>query len=95
MDKGSAGSAGGNEDMGAMLAALPEDALRPFVDALVGQMIAGEIKPDSCGKIERGLELLSPLPAENVGGLVAFIVELSNRKSPPICPVAVSAKSRN
>jgi hypothetical protein len=73
-------------DMGAMLAAMPEDALRPFVDAFVGQMIAGEIKGDACGKIERGLELLSPLPSENLGGLIAFLMDLSDAKTPEICP---------
>ncbi|HSJ78876.1 MAG TPA: hypothetical protein VK913_09110 [Erythrobacter sp.] len=76
---------GANADMGAMLTALPEDALRPFVDGLVGQMIAGEIKGESCSKIERGLALIAPLPPENVGGLFAFIAEIADLKSPPIC----------
>lgn len=75
-------------DMTAMLQSMPEDALRPFVDALVGQMIAQEIKGDSCAKIERGLELLSPLPTENVSGLVAFIVEMTDVKNPPVCTAA-------
>lgn len=80
---------GGNDDgMIEMLSALPEDSLRPFVDGLVGQMIAGEIKGDSCNKIERGLELIAPLPAENVGGLFAFIAELADLKNPPICGTA-------
>ena len=89
MDQGGAGK---DADMAAMISALPEDALRPFVDALVGQMIADEIKPDSCGKIERGIELLSPLPGENIGGLVAFIVELTDMKNPPVCGAATKAK---
>jgi len=79
-------------DMAAMIGTLPEDALRPFVDALVGQMIAAEIKPDSCGRIERAMELLSPLPSENLGGLVAFIVELGDMKNPPVCGAATSRK---
>jgi hypothetical protein len=77
-------------DMAAMVAALPEDALRPFVDALVGQMIAEEIKPESCGRIERAMELLSPLPGENLGGLAAFIVELGDMKNPPVCGAPAS-----
>jgi len=80
------GSDGGSgADIGAMIGSMPEEALRPFVDALVGQMIAGEIKGDTCGTIERGLELLSPLPTENIGGLVAFLAELTDMKNPPIC----------
>lgn len=80
-----AGEGGSQADMAAMLGSMPEDALRPFVDALVGQMIAAEIKGDSCAKIERGLELLSPLPTENIGGLIAFIAELAELKEPPVC----------
>lgn len=86
----SEGAGEGSMDMGAMLAAMPEDALRPFVDAFVGQMIAGEIKGDACGKIERGLELLSPLPSENIGGLVAFLLEMTDSKDPPLCPAGTT-----
>jgi len=85
MAKDAADKGGSDSDMTAMIAALPEESLRPFVDGLVGQMIAGEIKPDSCGKIERGMELLSPLPVENVAGLMAFIAELADLKNPSIC----------
>jgi len=86
------GQAGKSDDMAAAIAALPEEALRPFVDALIGQAIEGEIKPESCGKIERGIELLSPLPGENLGGLIAFIVELADIKNPPICGAAAKKK---
>jgi hypothetical protein len=85
MAQDSADKGGANADMTAMIAALPEESLRPFVDGLVGQMIAEEIKPESCDKIERGLELLSPLPTENVAGLIAFIAELTDLKNPTIC----------
>jgi hypothetical protein len=82
------GAAGAGPDVAAMLANMPDDALRPFVDALVGQMIAEEIKGDSCGEIERGIELISPLPTSNVGGLIAFLAEVSDLKNPPICGAA-------
>lgn len=81
---------GSDVDINALVAALPEDALRPFVDGMVGQMIAQEIKGDTCGKIERGLELISPLPTENVGGLFAFIAEMADLKKPPICAITPS-----
>lgn len=77
-------------DIADLLVGIPEDALRPFVDGMVGQMIAQEIKGDSCGKIERGLELISPLPTENVGGLFAFIAEMAELKKPSICAVTPS-----
>lgn len=86
---------GGSDDqMAAMLATMPEDTLRPFVDALVGQMLAKEIKGDSCGKIERGVELLSPLPVDNVGGLIGFIAEMTDLKNPPICGTAPATSGK-
>ncbi|NQX95514.1 MAG: hypothetical protein HRT64_11470 [Erythrobacter sp.] len=80
-------SQGGEDDgMAETLGQLDSDQLRPFADAFVGQIIAQEIKPDSCGKIDRGVELLSPLPAENVGGLVSFVLELvGGGNDLPIC----------
>lgn len=90
MAKDSAGQSASGADMGAIIGSMPEEALRPFVDALVGQMIAAEIKGDSCTQIERGLELLSPLPRENMGGLVAFIAELTDMKDPPVCGAATA-----
>ncbi|MEE4200567.1 hypothetical protein [Erythrobacter sp.] len=78
-------ASGGDPAINAMIATLPEENLRPFVDGLVVQMIGGEIKPDSCGAIERGMELLSPLPAQNVAGLATFIAELADVDNPPIC----------
>lgn len=81
-------------DMTAMITALPESSLRPFVDGLVGQMIAGEIKPKSCSKIERGLELVSPLPSENVGGVIAFIAEFADMEEPKICPASEPAAAQ-
>lgn len=92
MNEDGAGKGGKSADMAATISALPEEALRPFVEALVGQMIAGEIKPDSCGKIERGIELLSPMPSDNLGGLIAFIVELADIKNPPVCGAAAKKK---
>lgn len=81
----------GGPDMLAMLSSMPEDALRPFVDAMIGQVIAEEIKGDDCSRIERGVELISPLPIENVGGLVAFIAEMADLNNPSICPTAAGA----
>lgn len=84
-------SAQADTDINTMIASLPEDALRPFVDGLVGQMIVAEIKGDNCAQIERGVELISPLPTDNVGGLFAFIAEMADLKNPQICPVAAAA----
>lgn len=93
-DENKGGADASSADIGAMIANMPEDALRPFLDALIGQMIAEEIKPDSCAKIERGLELISPLPTNNVGALVAFMIEVSDMKNPPVCASPQPAPKR-
>jgi hypothetical protein len=86
-----AGQDEGGTDVGALIAGMPAETVRPFVDGLIGQLLTEEIKPQDCAKIERGLELVSPMPAENVGPLIGFIVELSDVKDPAICPAGASA----
>ena len=80
------------DPIAAIIDSVPADALRPFVDAMVLQMVAGEIKPDSCDKIERGVELIAPLPPENVTGLLTFIAEQTKIDNPPLCGVEVAAE---
>ncbi|MEO9462992.1 MAG: hypothetical protein ABJ242_09670 [Marinomonas sp.] len=72
--------------MGDMIDSLPESALRPFVDAVIVTMVGKEIKPADCGKIERGIALIAPLPEENVGDLAAFIFDMAEVKNPNLCP---------
>ncbi|MEP2736375.1 MAG: hypothetical protein ABJP34_08750 [Erythrobacter sp.] len=67
---------GGPEGVGDLIASLPEESLRPFIDAIIGTMVAKDMKLKDCGKIERGIELMSPLPPENVGGLLSFVISL-------------------
>ncbi|MFN3988801.1 MAG: hypothetical protein ACK4IS_00935 [Erythrobacter sp.] len=88
------GGKGSDLDMAALVKSLPPEALRPLVDGLMGQMIADEIKPETCGKIERGLELMSPLPVDNVAGLMGFMLELADLKEPSICPADLAKKQR-
>ena len=87
------GSAG-TEEMVALLSSLPEDSIRPFVDAIIVQQIIPEIKPDSCADIERGLELVSPLPPENVSALFTFIAEQTDLENPPICKATDNLSGR-
>lgn len=60
-----------------MLREMPDDALKPFVTALLQQMVATEVKPAQCPDIERGLELIDPLPADNIAGVIGFMVEMA------------------
>ena len=62
-----------------LLGEMPDDALKPFVTALLQQMVATDVKPAQCTDIERGLELIDPLPADNIAGLIGFMVEMAER----------------
>jgi hypothetical protein len=73
----------GGEDksgMGAMLGKMPDSALKPFVDATISSMVATKVKPAQCADVARAIELLAPLPPENVAGLVGFIFEMKERE---------------
>ncbi len=67
-----------------MFAQMPDSALRPFVDATISSMVATKVKTADCGEIERGLELLAPLPPENIAGLAGFLFEMSQRGKKPM-----------
>lgn len=78
----------GSEDpsFGPLMQSLPEDALRPFVDAIVIEKIGAEIKPKDCASIERGLQLLEPLPPTGTAELIAFLASMTKSKDIAICP---------
>lgn len=78
---------GGDDGVAKMLEQMEPEQLRPFVDALLSQMISEQIKSDSCDKIDRGARLLSPLPVENVSGLLEFVLEFAKLENPPVCKV--------
>ncbi len=79
----------------AILSGMPDEALKPFVDSLFQNMLAQEIKPENCGDIERGLELLDPMPVENIAELLGFIIELDNRAERKKRDAALEQQSRN
>ncbi len=81
----SSGAERSQDGMADMIASLPGDALRPFVDALIQQEVSKKIALKECRNIERGISYLAPLPPENMGGLVSFIARLANVTKPSLC----------
>ena len=69
----------GSDDSANVLAALPDEALQPFIDAMIPTLIATELKPSACTDIEAVMEQLAPLPPENLAGLVDVIIGLVER----------------
>lgn len=70
----------------AMIVNLPDNALQPFVDALIVQELAQKITPGSCEKIERVMAALAPVEPAVAGNLVAVIFALADTKEPRVCP---------
>ncbi|BBC73146.1 conserved hypothetical protein [Altererythrobacter sp. B11] len=66
---------------------LPDNAVRPLVEAMVVQKLQPIIKPESCGRIERVVEAIAPVQPEIAGKLIGVISGLVELKQPSICPV--------
>ncbi|KEO91462.1 hypothetical protein EH31_02000 [Erythrobacter longus] len=88
---------GGEDAMASAIAMMPEDSLRPIVDVIIGQMvterIAKEIKVSTCSDVAEAMELIAPLPPENISGLTVFLAKQAKLDDPKICGVATSPGS--
>lgn len=62
-----------------MMAALPDDALKGFFGAGVSTMIVKNVEPAQCSDIDRLLQIVAPLPPENMSALVGILLEFSAR----------------
>ena len=69
----------GGGDGADIFSKMPDESLRPFVDGILFALVSSELKPEMCSDVERGLELLDPMPVENMAGLIGFGVELMER----------------
>ena len=70
----------------ATLADLPDEAVRPLIDALIQQKVAEAIKPGSCSDIERLAEVLALLETDEVGALSGVIASMALKdKNPQVC----------
>ncbi|MBV9931382.1 MAG: hypothetical protein JO013_10615 [Alphaproteobacteria bacterium] len=78
---------------------LPTSSLSPeTARALVRDVLANEVlkklRTTDCGRINEGLDILAPLPPENIGRMVALFIDIGGEADrakgksgpPPICP---------
>lgn len=76
---------------------LPDSALQPVADGMVGQLVTEKLKPDACRPLETAIRLVAPLPPENTAGILSFMLRLAeqprqNAGTParktglPLCP---------
>ena len=60
-----------------MFASLPDEAVRPLVDALIEQEAAARIRPASCRNVERMAEALSPLEPPQAGRILGVLFDIA------------------
>lgn len=67
---------GSNRDaeMAEVIANMPEEAISPFVSEMIRSLVAQEMDAEVCVKVDRVLEMLDPLPPENLANLFGFIM---------------------
>jgi hypothetical protein len=78
--------------MGEEMKGVDPELMRPLIGAMMAPMLAKEIKPADCPKVDRVVSLLSPLPARNTAGILVLLFTLGTQgkrdKAPfTICPV--------
>ena len=80
-----AGSKSDTSEATDMMAKMPDTALQPFVEGMIGGMISSKMKPGQCAIADKLMRLLAPLPPENTSELLGTIFELAggDKKSGP------------
>lgn len=69
-----------NPQMAVLIEQLPADNVEPLVRELIAGKVQSEVPLADCGKIDRVLALLDPLPPENLAALMGVVVlETQNR----------------
>jgi hypothetical protein len=81
-----AGQANGGGDGLATISTLPDDAVRPLVDALIVQETSPKIAVKNCSRIERVIEVMAPIDPEIAGTLIGLLVGFADSESLPVCP---------
>jgi hypothetical protein len=78
--------AGEGRDTLAMVTRLPDNAVRPLVDALIVQEVSPKIATSNCSKIERLIEVAAPIDPEVAGTLLGVAAGLADPEQMPVCP---------
>ena len=73
-----------------LLNAMPDEVIRPFIEAALTAELAPKVKGENCADIDRLTATLEPLPAANVVDMFAEILNLVAREDKKLssCPAA-------
>ena len=69
-----------------MVTGLPDTAVRPLVDALIVQELSPKIALKNCSRLERVIEVASPIDPEVAGTLLGAVAGLVDPEQMPVCP---------
>lgn len=83
---GAQSSAAQGRQMLDSIGSLPDEAVRPLVDAWIVQETSARIPVANCQRIEWVVEALAPVEPEVAGGLIGAIVGLVDPDKMPVCP---------
>ena len=83
---GSGATAGQGRQLLDSVDSLPDEAVRPLVDAWIVQEAQSRIPLQNCQRIEWVVEAVAPVDPEVAGGLIGAIVGLVDPAKMPVCP---------
>jgi len=83
---GSGATAGQGRQLLDSVDSLPDEAVRPLVDAWIVQEAQSRIPLQNCQRIEWVVEAVAPVDPEVAGGLIGAIVGLVDPDKMPVCP---------
>ena len=83
---GSQARAGQGRELMSTVGTLPDNAVRPLVDAWIVQESSAKIPVTNCRRIEWVIEAMAPIDPEIAGGVLGAIVGLVDPDEMPVCP---------
>ena len=69
-----------------LIAGLPDNTVRPLLDALVLQEASARIQVKQCAGIERVIAATAPLDPQVAGTLSGSLIGLAAPETQPVCP---------
>jgi hypothetical protein len=84
LDSKSAGGQG--RELMSTVGTLPDNAVRPLVDAWIVQEASAKIPAKNCQRLEWVIEAMAPIDPEVAGGVLGALVGLVNPDELPVCP---------
>ena len=79
-----------------LMAKLPDDVLKPLVEAAISTAVSDDVKPEQCGQIERLMEVMNRIQPQDSADLIATLMSLvgggKSARSFQICPAPAVKK---